>query len=87
MDQQIEILFKEYDTLRDEINHRTNNGYQLFAISGGLAAGVIGWFDRRSLDHTFWLLLAVFTAVVLVSAVLIFADIRGREFETSGTGI
>jgi F0F1-type ATP synthase assembly protein I len=76
MDQNIEILFKEYDTLRNEIVTRTNNGYQLVAISGALAAGLIGWFSQHYFDRTFWLLLSVFAFVILVAAVLLIVDLR-----------
>ncbi len=76
MDQELEILFKEYDTLLNEIITRTNNGYQLFAVSGGLAAGLIGWFSQHRFDRTFWLLLLVFSFVILVSAGLLIADLR-----------
>ena len=76
MDQQIEILFKEYDTLRNEIVARTNNGYQLLTIGGVLSAGLIGWLSQHRFDRTLWLVLSIFAVVLLVSAALLVGDIR-----------
>jgi len=42
----IQILFKEYDTLRSEIITRTNCGYQLLA----LGAGALAWLASRPLN-------------------------------------
>jgi len=41
--EEIEILFKEYDTLRTEIIARTSSGFQLVAIFSGLVGALIAW--------------------------------------------
>ncbi len=78
----ISILFKEYDALRSEIQGRTNNGYQLWAIG----AAVLTWLVSRPIDSKFWILLALFVLVFSIASWTAFRDInkasvRLRELE------
>jgi hypothetical protein len=80
--EKIEILFKEYDTLRTEIMTRTNNGYQLSAI----AAGAMTWLISRPIDIRFWIASTLAAVVFSLFYVLIMRDInkfaaRIRELE------
>ncbi|MGP8248176.1 MAG: hypothetical protein ACLQVN_27155 [Bryobacteraceae bacterium] len=43
----VEVLFKEYDTLRDEIISRTNNAHQLATVFAVLWVGVFSWLVSR----------------------------------------
>ena len=43
----VEVLFKEYDTLRAEIISRTTNAHQLLTIFAGLYVGVFSWLVSR----------------------------------------
>ena len=68
----INILFKEYDALRTEIQNRTNHGFQIGAIS----AVVLTWLLSRPVDYKFWAILASTSAVFVVAAWMAFRDIN-----------
>ncbi len=78
----ITILFKEYESLRKEIEARTNNGYQLWPVAGV----VLGYLLSRPFDGKSWLILAISIVVFAVASWTIFRDIekaaeRVREIE------
>jgi hypothetical protein len=71
MNDHMQILFKEYDTLPTEIIARTNNGYQLFGI-GAATGALIAWLGSHSADVTLWGLIAVaFVACAIMTRVLV----------------
>jgi hypothetical protein len=79
----INILFKEYESLRAEIRQLTGNGHQAW----GIAAVVLTWLLSRPTDERFWMLLGVAGILLAVSAWTTFRDIkkaakRLREIET-----
>src|SRR6266508_597749 len=72
----IEILFKEYDTLQAEIRTRTNNGYQLF----GLGTGTVAWIFSR---QPTWML---FVSTGVLAGVFLFAFLAlGRDMNRIAT--
>jgi len=66
----IQILFKEYDSLRAEIIARTNVGYQLL----GLGAGALAWLLSRPINQVF-----VFSLVIIGIAMIIFVGVWWRD--------
>jgi hypothetical protein len=68
----IAILFKEYETLRNEIQNRTNNGYQIW----GIVAAVLTWLSSRPVDLNFWLLWPTLGAAFGFAAFTIRRDIN-----------
>ncbi len=66
----IQILFKEYDTLRSEIITRTNCGYQLLA----LGAGALAWLASRPINQMLFVSLGV-----VLAAMVIFVGIWWRD--------
>jgi hypothetical protein len=67
----IQILLKEYDTLRAEIIARTNHGFQLT----GLGGAVLMWLVSRPDDARFWVLVATFLMVFGYMGWITFRDI------------
>lgn len=59
----VEVLFKEYDTLRAEIIARTSAGFQVLAVSVVLFTAMVGWLGSHTFDVVFWTLLATFVIV------------------------
>src|SRR5438128_1802475 len=72
--ERVEVLFKEYDTLRAEIIGRTVGGFQLIAIIALLVSGLIAWVGAHPITWVFWIWL--FT---LVAASVFFYYIAYRE--------
>jgi hypothetical protein len=67
--EQVNVLLKEYDTLRAEIIARTNNCYQLCAA----AAAALAWLTGRANEWTLW---ALYAFLFLISAGVAFALYR-----------
>jgi hypothetical protein len=65
----IEILFKEYDTLRAEIISRQSGGFQLVIIGGA----VFAWFGGHATGQKLWIGVA---ALVIVSCFLVFRAVQ-----------
>jgi hypothetical protein len=65
----VEILFKEYDTLRAEIIARQSGGFQLVIIGGA----VFTWFGQRATGQKFWIGMAT---LVIVSCFLVFRAVQ-----------
>jgi hypothetical protein len=57
--EKIEILFKEYDTLRAEIINRASGGNQVVAILAGLFGASLAWRATHPPDRIFWTAIAV----------------------------
>jgi hypothetical protein len=79
----INILLHEYDTLRTEIIHRTNNMFQVIAGCGVLFVWIL---SRQLSDVRFWLGLILLLALAALFSWLIRRDInkaaaRLRELE------
>lgn len=53
--EKIEILLKEYDTLRDEIGRKTAGGYQLVIVLAGILTFVLGLASRHGWELRYWL--------------------------------
>jgi len=67
------ILLHEYDGLRTEIIHRTNNMYQLFAAD----ALVMGWIaTTQKLTTRTWIVLAIAAVCTVYLIYLINRDIK-----------
>ena len=69
----VEVLFKEYDTLRTEIISRTNNAVQLGTAFAALGFGILTWSVSRSTIATFQgvvTLAGVMLALVVVYVIL-----------------
>lgn len=56
----IEILFKEYDTLRAEIIARTTSGYQILGTGAVLSGPLIALIGSRGFGRMFWVSLSLF---------------------------
>jgi hypothetical protein len=69
----VKILFHEYDTLRTEVIHRINNGYQLIAGVTGLLIWLV---SHAGVNWRFCILLGISVAVVLVLWRGIYQDIK-----------
>ncbi|HLI62850.1 MAG TPA: hypothetical protein VKV05_05590 [Terriglobales bacterium] len=65
----VEILFKEYDTLRAEIISRTNNAVQLGTAFAALGFGIVTWSVSRSTITT---LRGVATLAGVILALVVF---------------
>lgn len=70
--QKIDILFREWDSLREEIIHRTNNGFALLGVAGL----VLTWLLSRNYDLKFWLMLGSFATIAFGAAKFCFVQIR-----------
>lgn len=69
----IQILLSEYSALRSEILGRTGFGFQLAAI----AAAVITWLLRESLQNPLWYLwVVVIVGFVAAFGIAIFVNVR-----------
>jgi hypothetical protein len=55
-EEKVHILLQEYESLRDELNTRTNNTFQLTAIAAAVAVWILG---RETFDFRFWLALVI----------------------------
>jgi len=66
MDPQIEILFKEYDSLRHEIVARTNQGYQLAAVGVVGVAAIVSWIVSAAPSP------ATYIAIISIAALSIY---------------
>jgi hypothetical protein len=65
----VEILLKEYDTLRAEIIARQSGGFQLVIIAGA----VFTWFAERATGQRLWIGMA---ALVMASCFLVFRAVQ-----------
>jgi hypothetical protein len=63
----IDILFKEYDTLRQEVISRTTNGYQMAAMVAALGAALLSWIIIGKPPSWLWILIVISTTTVLVT--------------------
>jgi hypothetical protein len=70
----IDVLFKEYDTLRAESISRANNGFQVIGVGVALGATLLTWIGSHGLDRTFWLSFGVFIFFVCGSLFVITRD-------------
>lgn len=72
MTEHMEILFKEYDTLRAEVISRSNNAYQLVSVGVATGGALLAWFGSHGVNRAFWLLLGMaaiaFGALVIALA-------------------
>jgi predicted outer membrane lipoprotein len=64
--EQIQILFKEYDTLRTEIISRTEIGYKLWGFGGAAAAWLITQYNEQYFLATLILLASVFGILTMM---------------------
>jgi len=64
MEQPLEILFKEYDTLRTEIISLTGHAYNVMGFAAALSAAMLTWAASHRFDRRFWILLIVFAALI-----------------------
>jgi len=60
----IEILFKEYDTLRAEILAAINNMYQVIGFGVALATALLSWSASKGLHVGFWIMLVVLPLII-----------------------
>jgi hypothetical protein len=74
----IDILFKEYDTLRGEIITRGNSRDQLLEFSALILAGLLAWIVSQPIH---WVLIVV-VSVILVSIILTLYRWSVREIDT-----
>jgi hypothetical protein len=58
----IQILLKEYDTLRAELITRGTQVFQWFALVGVSAAALLAWVGTHGWSPLFWAALAAFGA-------------------------
>jgi low affinity Fe/Cu permease len=68
----IEILFKEYDTLRAEVRDHTGNQFNLLGAFGALLV----WFLPRLLQHDAWKAFAVVVLVFLLIRWVLIQNIK-----------
>ena len=64
--EQIQILFREYDTLRTEIISRTEIGYKLWGFGGAAGAWLITRYDEPTFLTTLVLLSSVFGILTMM---------------------
>lgn len=64
MEQSIEILFKEYDTLRAEIIALIGNMYNVIGFGTAISAALLAWAVSKGFDYRFWFLVVVFASLV-----------------------
>jgi hypothetical protein len=62
----IDILLKEYDTLRAELIARHTGGFQLLALVLVEIGACLGWIEKFGLHKSAWTLIAAFAVVDLV---------------------
>ncbi len=85
--ERIEVLFKEYDTLRAEIIARTAGGYQLITVSAILVTILVTWRSGHGGGMTFYMLLGFFVLVGFLFLYVTHRDINilaGRIVEIEG---
>lgn len=63
MEQRLEVLFKEYDTLRTEIISRMGHMFQIIGFGAALVAVFLPWVWSRSTDVHYWVVVP-FIAIV-----------------------
>ncbi|MGB6947255.1 MAG: hypothetical protein WBE37_32950 [Bryobacteraceae bacterium] len=92
MEQRLEILFKEYDTLRAEIISRINNIFQIvgFAVSVSAVGMPLLW--SRTTTYVFWISVLALAAVLYGLWLLVHVEIgraaeRLRQIEAQVNGI
>ncbi|MBZ5628134.1 MAG: hypothetical protein LAO06_04625 [Acidobacteriia bacterium] len=71
MQADIEILFKEYDTLRNEIVVRTSSGYQMLTVGAVVIAALLTWLSSHSARHPMFLGTVTFVVAAFVIAFLV----------------
>jgi ABC-type transport system involved in Fe-S cluster assembly fused permease/ATPase subunit len=64
MQQDLEIIFKEYDTLRTEIIALTGHMYNVIGFGAAISAALLAWSTSQGFDFRFWFLVFVFASVV-----------------------
>src|ERR1700716_193070 len=64
----IQIIFKEYDTLRAEIIARTTGGFQLISIIALLSSALLAWAGSHPYSKVLW----VGIGVLCLASVLFF---------------
>ncbi len=69
----VQILFKEYDTLRTEVIARQSANYQLVIFGGA----VFAWFATHASGKRFWISLA---ALLVISCWLVFRAVQDINF-------
>ncbi len=83
----IQILFKEYDTLRTELIARGAQVFQWFALVAVLAAALVTWVGSHGWNNPrFWFILGAFSASLIYIRIQIHRDVwqaaaRVRELE------
>jgi hypothetical protein len=80
----IQILLNEYNSLRTEVIHRTNNLYQMIAVGAVLFSLALA---RPYMDVRFWFAISIGVGVLAVFGFLIHNDLekaarRLRELES-----
>lgn len=73
--EKIEILFKEYDTLRTEIVGRSADKNQLMAVGGVVFAGILAWGPTHPPNWIFWAAIALASGVVINMTRISYRDI------------
>jgi transposase len=84
--EKIEILLKEYDTLRAEIVGRTTGGYQLIGVQAIIFTAALGWRSQHGVGEIFWFFMGVLVVLGLLFGGSTYRDIsmlarRVREIE------
>ena len=65
----VDVLFKEYDTLRGEIIARTSGGYQLISIVALLSSALLAWAGSHPASVMLWIGLLI----IVGASILFFA--------------
>lgn len=87
MEKNMQILFKEYDTLRTELIARGTQVFQWFALVAVLAVALVTWVGSHGWNNPrFWLILVPFSASLIYIRIRIHWDVwqaaaRVRELE------
>jgi len=66
----IQILFKEYDTLRAESVARLGGSYQFLTIAAVLFTALTAWISGHQASSTLWIIIGVFVASIILFAVV-----------------
>jgi hypothetical protein len=76
--QRINILLKEYDTLRSELLQRTAEGFALVGVPAG-SAGWLAWLLSQTIERHYYISAAATVMIicfVIVGSKFVFAQIR-----------
>jgi hypothetical protein len=63
--EKVQILLQEYNTLRQEIIQRTNQGFQIYGVGAVFFVLLMG---RSSYDQKFWIMLCIALIALLIAS-------------------